>query len=200
MFYRPKEGHGLPHNPFKAIVTPRPIAWVSTQDSNGVQNLAPYSFFNAIADEPPQVMFSSLGHKDDQPESKDTVENIKETGVFCVNIVSLALKDAMNASTAALPKGVSEFEAAGLVPGACESIACPRVTEAPASLECEMTQIIKLDGASNYMVLGTVTGVHMQDEFMKDGHFDVTAFQPLSRLGYLDYASVDNVFSLKRPK
>ena len=102
MFYRPKDGHGLPHNPFNAIVTPRPIGWISTRDSEGRDNLAPYSFFNAVAYVPPQVMFASTGTKDDRDSTKDSVSAIRETGVFCVNIVSRALQDAMNASSATL--------------------------------------------------------------------------------------------------
>jgi len=109
MFYCPEDGHGLPHNPFNAIVTPRPIGWISTRDAAGRDNLAPYSFFNAIAYVPPQVMFSSTGVKDDRGDTKDSVAVIRETGVFCVNIVSAALKDAMNASSATLPAGSDEF-------------------------------------------------------------------------------------------
>lgn len=199
MFYRPEDGHGLPHNPLKAIVSPRPIAWISTQDNNGVANLAPYSFFNAVADTPPQVMFASTGTKPDQEISKDTVSNIRETGVFCINIVAETLRDAMNASTAALPKEADEFEAANLEAARCETIDCPRVLIAPASLECKLTQIVPLEGAANFLVLGQVTGVHMRDEHMIDGRIDVTSYRPLARMGYQDYALVDEVFSLKRP-
>ncbi len=199
MFYRPEDGHGLPHNPLKAIVSPRPIAWISTQDKNGVANLAPYSFFNAVADTPPQVMFASTGTKPDQEISKDTVSNIRATGVFCINIVAETLRDAMNASTAALPKEADEFEAANLEAARCETIDCPRVLIAPASLECKLTQIVPLEGAANFLVLGQVTGVHMRDEHMVDGRFDVTSYRPLARMGYQDYALVDEVFSLKRP-
>lgn len=199
MFYRPEDGHGLPHNPLKAIVSPRPIAWISTQDKNGVANLAPYSFFNAVADTPPQVMFASTGTKPDQEISKDTVSNIRATGVFCINIVAETLRDAMNASTAALPKEADEFEAANLEAARCETIDCPRVLIAPASLECKLTQIVPLEGAANFLVLGQVTGVHMRDEHMIDGRFDVTSYRPLARMGYQDYALVDEVFSLKRP-
>jgi len=200
MFYQPENGHGLPHNPFKAIVAPRPIAWVSTQDQAGVANLAPYSFFNAIADEPPQVMFASTGRKPDQPESKDSLNNIRETGVFCINIVSMALRDAMNASSAPAGKEVDEFELAGLSKAKCETITCPRVEEAPAALECRLNQIIHLDGEDNYLVLGHVTGVHIKDDVIINGVLDVTRYQPLTRLGYKDYSAVESVFSLTRPK
>lgn len=200
MFFRPEDGHGLSHNPFKAIVSPRPIAWISTRDVKGTSNLAPYSFFNAMADAPPQVVFGSTGTKDDQDESKDTVSNIRATGVFCINIVAEHLKDAMNASTAPLDKNVDEFQVAGLAAAPCDSIDCLRVAEAPASLECEMSQIIRLEGENNFMVTGRVTGIHMRDEYIKDGRFDVTSFKPLTRLGYKDYSAIDALFELDRPK
>lgn len=199
MFYRPENGHGLPHNPFKAIVAPRPIAWISTRDGAGVANLAPYSFFNAIADDPPQVMFASTGTKADQEDSKDTVSNIRATGEFCINLVASNLRDAMNASSAPASKNVDEFELANLTQSDCETISCPRVLEAPASLECRLQQIITLDGPNNRLIIGSVTGIHIQDQHLKDGVLDVTSYQPLARLGYLDYSAVETVFSLKRP-
>jgi flavin reductase (DIM6/NTAB) family NADH-FMN oxidoreductase RutF len=199
MFYRPEDGHGLPHNPFNAIVTPRPIGWISTRDAEGQENLAPYSFFNAVAYVPPQVMFASTSSKPDRGDTKDSVAIIRETGVFCVNVVSYALRDQMNVSSGAYGREVDEFEQAGLERLDCETIACSRVAAAPAALECKMTQIVPLAGDANYVVLGKVTGVHLNDAYVKDGLFDVTAFQPLSRLGYRDYAVVENVFSLKRP-
>lgn len=199
MFYEPKDGHGLPHTPFNAIVTPRPIGWVSTRGANGVDNLAPYSFFNAVAYTPPQVMFASTGTKPDQSDGKDTVSNIRDTGVFALNVVSYALKDAMNASSQALPADQDEFTHAGLEKGECRTIDCPYVAAAPAVLECKLTQIIELPGESNRMVLGEVTGVYMDDACLVDGVFDVTKFNPLSRLGYRDYASVRELFSLARP-
>ncbi|MEO9514892.1 MAG: flavin reductase family protein [Paracoccaceae bacterium] len=199
MFYRPEDGHDLPHNPFNAIVTPRPIGWVSSRDLDGNANLAPYSFFNAVAYVPPQVMFSSTGAKADQDNTKDSVANILETGVFCVNIVSYELRDAMNASSAGLDRSVDEFINAGLEKASCETIDCDRVAMAPAALECKLTQIVDLPGASNRLVLGEVTGVHMRDECLRDGRFDVTTFEPLARLGYRDYSRVVDVFELARP-
>lgn len=199
MFYRPEDGHGLPHNPFNAIVTPRPIGWISTRDGQGRDNLAPYSFFNAIAYVPPQVMFASTGNKEDRGDTKDSVTAIRETGVFCVNIVSAALQDAMNASSAALPADTDEFAHAGLAKAECDTINAPRVAAAPASMECKMTQIITLEGKSNFLVLGEVTGIHLDDACLKDGRFDVTLFQPLARLGYRDYSIVKDVFELGRP-
>ncbi|MCH2066268.1 flavin reductase family protein [Shimia sp.] len=199
MFYQPKDGHGLPHNPFKAIVSPRPIAWVSTQDTNGVRNLAPYSFFNALADNPAQVMFASTGKKDDQAEGKDSLSNIRATGVFCVNIVEESIRDAMNISSGPLGKDEDEFVAAGLEATQCDTIDCPRLVGAPASLECRLTQIVPLLGENNFMAIGEVTGVHLRDNCIVDGIFDVTTYRPLSRLGYKDYAVVDNTFTLARP-
>ncbi|MEP1520762.1 flavin reductase family protein [Ascidiaceihabitans sp.] len=199
MFYEPKNGHPLPHNPFNAIVTPRPIGWISTRDAQGRNNLAPYSFFNAVAYVPPQVMFASTGVKEDQDNTKDSVANIRDTGVFCVNIVESAARDAMNTTSAAFDKAEDEFAKAGLTPVDCETINCARINGVPASLECRMTQIVQIEGASNFVVFGEVTGVHMRDDTIVDGRFDVTTFQPLSRLGYRDYAVVDTIFELKRP-
>jgi flavin reductase (DIM6/NTAB) family NADH-FMN oxidoreductase RutF len=199
MFYRPKDGHSLPHNPFNAIVTPRPIGWISTRDAQGRDNLAPYSFFNGVAYVPPQVMFASTGTKADVDGTKDSMANIRDTGVFCVNVVEYAMRDAMNASSATLPHGTDEFGHAGIEKAECGEIACARVANAPASLECRMTQIVKIEGESNFVVFGEVVGVHMRDDCIKDGRFDVTTYQPLSRLGYRDYARVTDVFEIIRP-
>ncbi|MCV2888228.1 flavin reductase family protein [Ruegeria aquimaris] len=199
MFYRPEDGHGLPHNPFNAIITPRPIGWISTRAADGTNNLAPYSFFNGAAYVPPQVMFSTTGSKPDQDNTKDTVANIEATGVFCVNIVEYAMRDAMNATSQTLPREVDEFAHAGLTPIECETIACARVAGAPAALECKLTQIVTLPGMSNRVVFGEVTGIHMRDDCLKDGIFDVTTYQPLARLGYRDYTVVRDLFTLARP-
>ena len=199
MFYRPQDGHGLPHNPFNAIVSPRPIGWISSRDVEGRANLAPYSFFNAVAYVPPQVMFASTSAKEDQTDTKDSVANIRDTGVFCVNVVEEAAKDAMNISSGAYPAGTDEFAEAGLTPAPCETIDCTRVAGAPANLECRMTQIVRLEGAHNFLVLGEVTGVHIREDCLVDGRFDVTKFRMLSRLGYRDYAVVKDLFELKRP-
>ena len=200
MFYRPDAGHGLPHNPFGAIVAPRPIGWISTRDGDGRDNLAPYSFFNAVAYVPPQVMFASTSAKPDRDGTKDSVANIRATGVFCVNVVSAALTDAMNRSSGPWDRGVDEFADAGLDKAACETIDCARVAAAPASLECRLTQILHLPGEANFAVFGEVTGVHMRDDCMVEGRFDVTRFHPLSRLGYTDYAVIRETFSLARPE
>ncbi|GLP85993.1 flavin reductase family protein [Tritonibacter mobilis] len=199
MFYRPEDGHGLPHNPFNAVVTPRPIGWISTRSGAGVNNLAPYSFFNAVAYVPPQVMFASTSTKADQDGTKDSMANIRETGVFCVNIVEYAMRDQMNKSSAAFDKGVDEFAHAGLEAVACETINCARVAGVPAALECKLTQIIDLPGEANKVAFGEVVGVHLRDDCLVDGIFDVTKYQPLSRLGYRDYAKVSDLFALTRP-
>ncbi len=192
MFYRPEDGHGLPHNPFNAVVTPRPIGWISTRSKDGVDNLAPYSFFNGVAYVPPQVMFAST-------DWKDSVRNIKETGVFCANVVEYAARDVMNVTTEHFGPEIDEFERSAAPKAECETIDCPRVGNAPASLECRMTQVIELKGKDNYLILGEVTGVHLRDDCLVDGRFDVTTYQPLARLGYRDYARITELFSLARP-
>ena len=199
MFYRPEDGHGLPHNPFNAVVTPRPIGWISTRHPDGSENLAPYSFFNAVAYVPPQVMFASTSAKDDRPGTKDSMDNIRESGVFCVNIVEYAMRDVMNVTSGLWPRETDEFEKAGIARAACETIACSRVRDAPANLECRLVRIEKLLGAANFVAFGEVVGVHLRDDCVVDGRFDVTRYQPLTRLGYRDYARITEVFSLKRP-
>ncbi len=199
MFYRPSDGHNLPHNPFNAIVTPRPIGWISTRDGKGRDNIAPYSFFNGVAYTPPQVMFASTGVKADVDGTKDSMANIRETGVFCVNIVEYAARDAMNKSSATLPHGTDEFIAADIEKAECTQIDCARVGNAPASLECRMTQIVQIEGAANFVCFGEVIGVHMRDDCVIDGRFDVTKYEPLSRLGYRDYTRVSEVFEIIRP-
>ena len=199
MFYKPQDGHGLPHHPFNAIVTPRPIGWISSRDTDGNDNLAPYSFFNAVAYVPPQVMFSSTGQKPDREGTKDSVSNIRDTGVFCVNIVEYAMRDAMNASSATVNKNIDEFARAKLEKTPCETIDCARVSGTPAALECKLTQILQLPGAANFAVFGEVTGIHMRDDCLSDGLFDITRFHPLARLGYRDYTRVTDIFSLSRP-
>jgi len=199
MFYRPADGHGLPHNPYNAIITPRPIGWISTRGSDGRDNLAPYSFFNGLAYEPPQLMFSTTSAKHDRENTKDSAANAEETGVFCVNIVSEAMTQAMNVSSGPWPRETDEFELAGLAKVECETIPCPRVGGAPASLECRVVQVVPLIGETNRMVIGEVIGVHLRDDCLVDGIFDVLRYNPLSRLGYRDYTVVREKFSLNRP-
>ncbi|MEM6371498.1 MAG: flavin reductase family protein [Pseudomonadota bacterium] len=199
MYYRPSEGHGLPHNPFNAIVTPRPIGWISTRGAGGQDNLAPYSFFNAVAYVPPQVMFASTGAKDDRDGTKDSVSNLRETGVFCVNVVEFAKKDVMNQTSGPWEASTDEFDLAGVEKAACSEIDCARVAQAPASMECKVTQIVQIAGAANFVVFGEVIGVHLRDDCIVDGVFDVLRYQPLTRLGYQDYSVIGEKFSLARP-
>jgi flavin reductase (DIM6/NTAB) family NADH-FMN oxidoreductase RutF len=199
MFYRPADGHGLPHNPLNAIVAPRPIGWISSRSAAGVDNIAPYSFFNAVAYEPPQVMFASTSQKPDQDGTKDTIANIRDTGVFCVNIVEYAMRNAMNATAAALPAEDDEFAAAGIKSAPCETIACSRVANAPAALECKLTQIVHLPGETNLVAFGEVVGVHLREDCLNEGYFDARIFQPLVRMGYLEYAVIKDTFPMPRP-
>ena len=199
MFYHPEDGHGLPHNPFSAIVAPRPIGWISTRATDGSENLAPYSFFNAVAYTPPQVVFASTSAKPDRGDTKDSVANIRETGVFCCNIVSYALSEAMNDSSGPWDRQVDEFRHTGLARATCETIACSRVAAAPAALECRMSRMVTLAGPSNFLVIGEVTGIHIHDDALVDGRLDVTRFQPVARLGYRDFARVSELFTMKRP-
>ncbi|PJF10485.1 flavin reductase family protein [Pseudorhodobacter sp. MZDSW-24AT] len=191
MFYRPQDGHGLPHNPFNALVTPRPIGWISTTGPQG-DNLAPYSFFNAVAYVPPQVMFASTG-------AKDSLANLQDTGVFAVNIVAAQMLEQMSATSAALPRGTDEFAAAGVAKATCTTIACPRVADAPATLECQVTQVLALKGENNFLILGEVTGIHLKEDCLVDGRFDPARYQPLARMGYRDYAIVRDTFEHLRP-
>lgn len=199
MFYRPAEGHGLPHNPYNAIITPRPIGWISTRGGNGADNLAPYSFFNGVAYDPPQVMFASTSAKPDRGDTKDSVANIRDTGVFAVNVVEYAARDAMNRTSGLWSKETDEFIDAGIEKAECTTIACSRVADAPAVLECRLTQIVQLPGATNFVVFGEVTGIHLRDDILVDGLIDPLRYVPLARMGYRDYTAVREVFTLKRP-
>ena len=205
MFYRPKDGHGLPHDPFKAIVVPRPIGWISTVDAQGRANLAPYSFFNGCGDHPPLVMFAQTGRKTRDEGEKDSIANIRATGEFACSVVSRQLKDAMNASTASFPAGIDEFDKAGLTKGEGREIRAPHVAEAPAVLECRMVRIIddlpvQRDGLMNIVVIGEVVGVHIKDEVLANGLVDVLAYNPVARMGYMDYTTVENRWEMRRPE
>lgn len=199
MFYEPKNGHGLRYNPFSALIAPRPIAWISTRSNDGSENLAPYSFFNGVSYAPPQLMFASTGTKPDRPNGKDTLSNILETEVFCVNVVSYALKDKMNMSSGQVARDIDEFDLSGVARLTCNTIDCSRVVDAPASMECKLVRVVELPGDANFVVVGEVTGIHICDDMLKDGLFDVSRFQPLARLGYQDYTRVSERFALKRP-
>lgn len=199
MFYRPQDDHGLPHNPFSAIVTPRPIAWISTRGTDRSENLAPYSFFNAVAYTPPQVMFATTGKKHDREGTKDTLANIRDTGVFAVNVVEYAMREAMNLTSGPWDKDVDEAEMAEIVRAECREIDCARVALAPATLECRLTQIVELKGPANLVAFGEVVGIHLRDDCIVDGRFDVTRFQPVGRLGYRDFVRVHDIFNMPRP-
>lgn len=198
MFYETETNrHGLAHDPFKAIVSPRPIGWIGSIGRDGRHNLAPYSFFNAIGDRPKLVMFSSSG-------LKDTVKNITETGVFTCNFVSRSLMEKMNATSVAADHGESEFEIAGLTPVTGKLVEAPYAGEALAVLECRMTEMFQpkaLDGArsDNHVVIGQVIGIHIKDEAIRDGRFDMATARPIGRLGYMDYADAGDVFEMMRP-
>jgi flavin reductase (DIM6/NTAB) family NADH-FMN oxidoreductase RutF len=204
MHYRPGKGsHGLPHNPFKAIIAPRPIAWVSTLDAAGRVNLAPFSFFNGVSDSPPMVMISVGESKIGVAESKDTLANIRATGEFAIGIVGWEHRDAMNRTSGHYPAGEDEFALAGLEKAACLEIAPPRIADAPATLECKLHQIVKLPedipGEGYSLIIGEVVAVHLRDDCIHDGSFDLTRHQPVARCGYKDYAVVREVFQMTRP-
>lgn len=208
MFYRPEDrdhkDHGLSHNPFKALVSPRPIAWVSTVDAEGRVNLAPFSYFNAVNDAPPILMLAFNGPKSAERREKDTLANILGQGEFVVNLVSSALKDHMNVTAAIYPADVDEFERAGLEKAPSQIVAPPRVAASPAAFECRLLSRHELPVWSAQqscdVVFGEVVGVHIDDGVVKDGKVDVAAYQPLARLGYMDYAAVEAVFPMPRPK
>jgi len=197
MFYDVARGHGLPHDPVKALIAPRPIGWICAMSAKGEVNLSPYSFFNQVSDRPHMVMFSSVGRK-------DAITFIEETGEFTCSIVSWEQRDAMNRTSVPLPRGQSEFEYAGLEPEPSVLIRPPRVRGAPAALECRLVKIVELmplDGsdAAYFMAIGQVVGVHIDDRVMRDGYVDTVLLQIVSRAGYHDYFLADHKFSLTRP-
>jgi len=200
-FYEPSQGHRLPHDPFNAIVGPRPIGWISSQSSAGLLNLAPYSFFNAFNYTPPLIGFSSIGYK-------DTVRNIEETGEFVWNLVTRDLAEAMNLSCAAVAPEVNEFELAGLTPQASSLVKPPRVAESPVAFECKLSQLIRLRGANgvevdSWLVLGEVIGVHIADNLLIGGVYDTAAAHPVLRGGGpADYFEIDIAqrFRMFRPR
>jgi flavin reductase (DIM6/NTAB) family NADH-FMN oxidoreductase RutF len=198
-FYTPEAGHGLPHDPMKAIVAPRPIGWISTISASGHVNLAPYSFFNMVSDVPQMLMFSSGGRK-------DSLRNIEETGEFVANLAVFPLAEAMNRTSAPVSPDTDEFVLAGLDAAPSTMVRPPRVAAAPAAIECRCIQIIPLHDlagkpGSNTMVIGQVVGVHIDPAFLVDGRFDTAAARPLARCGYNgDYAEVSSLFRMYRPK
>jgi flavin reductase (DIM6/NTAB) family NADH-FMN oxidoreductase RutF len=193
IFYEPenRDRDLLPHDPFKAFVAPRPIGWVSTVGPDGAVNLAPYSYFNAVSDRPPTVMFSSDGPKD----SATFAEHASE---FVWNLVTYDLREAMNQTSAALPRGENEFEHAGLEMAASRLVAPPRVAASPVAFECRVIERVQL--ASNIVTFGQVVGVHVDERHIVDGRFDTAGVKPIARCGYRgDYAIVTELFEMVRP-
>jgi flavin reductase (DIM6/NTAB) family NADH-FMN oxidoreductase RutF len=203
LFYEPaKRNHGLPRDPFKACVVPRPIGWVTTQDRAGRLNLAPFSFFNAIAGDPPMVCYAPGGLKGDGGV-KDSLAFVREQGEFTCNLATWDLREQMNQTSAGLAAGENEADFAGLTLVPARLVAPPRVKESPVHLECKLWQILDLPkdsrGEPNNLVIGTVVGVHIDDAILKDGFVDLSRVRPIARLGYMDYAVVDTIFSMRRP-
>jgi len=192
--------HGLKHDPFKALVAPRPIGWISTLSADGVLNLAPYSFFNAISDKPHYVMFTSSGRK-------DSMRNIEANGEFTCSLSTWETRDGMNISSAPVPHGADEFALAGLETAPSTYVAPPRVKQSPAALECTFWKTIELPDVEpgsdrgHFVVMGQVIGIYINEDFITDGMVDTGAMRPIARMGYMDYAAVtpENVFNLNRP-
>lgn len=203
MFYETDRPHGLAANPLNAIVVPRPIGWISSVDGQGRTNLAPYSFFNAVAYRPPQVMFSATGAHE-QGGLKDSIANIRATGEFVVNLATWALRDAMNASSVPAPAEIDEFEHAGLERAPSRLVRPPRVAASPVHLECVLSQIVELEAPApekpNTMIIGRVAGIHIADEVLADGLVDIGLLDPIARLGYDRYTRVRESFAMTRPR
>ena len=186
--------HGLDRDPFMALVSPCPIGWISTLDANGVVNLAPYSFFNAVSTNPHFVMFSSGGRKDSQ-------RNAEETGEFVCSLATYDLREAMSRTSKHVEPHVDEMALAGLSPAPSTIVAPPRVAESPVAFECKYWRTIDLPGndggpGNHAIVLGQVVGIHIDDDALIDGRVDITKLRPIARLGYRDYAVIDEVFEL----
>ncbi|NNM74158.1 flavin reductase family protein [Enterovirga aerilata] len=205
MFYRPgSDDHGLARDPFKACITPRPIGWISTVSAEGVCNLSPYSFFNAVSEDPAMVMVCVNGFEPGRTD-KDTGRNIVETGEFVVNVCTWALREAMNATCAPFGDGVDEFAAVGIETAPSRLVAPPRVRMSPIALECVLDQTVKLpdtrNGGTNTIFVGRVVGIEIADDVISDGRVDIERVQPIGRLGYSLYtvARGSGVFEMRRP-
>ena len=198
MFYETKDNkHGLPHDPFKSCIVPRPIGWITSMSADGIVNLAPYSFFNGVSSDPPIVMFSNNG------PAKDSLVNCEATGEFVANLATWELRDQVNETSAGVGPEIDEFTLAGLEIEPARLVKPPRVKAAPIHLECRYLQTVDLPsgtpGTRNAIVLGRVIGVHIKDEVLTEGMVDMTKIQPIARLGYMDYTRVDLVFTMLRP-
>ena len=199
-YYEPAKGHGLPHNPFNAIVGPRPIGWISTRDAEGRLNLAPYSFFNAFAYTPPIIGFASTGEK-------DTLRNVRQTREFVWNLATMSQAEQMNKTSAPVPSNVSEFDLAGLSAVPSTLVGAPRVEGSPVSFECKVTQILQLTDQKgtampNWMVFGEVVAVHIAKRLLVDGVYDTAAAHPILRAGgAAAYAQItpEIMFKMVRP-
>ncbi len=204
MFYEPAKGdHGLPHNPFNSCVAPRPIGWISTLSRDGIVNLAPFSFFNAALSDPPFVVFSTSAPAEGNLLAKDTLVNAEETGEFVVNMVTYDLRQPMNETSAYVAPEVDEMEMAGLASLPSRLIKPPRVADSPIHMECTYYQTVELpnprDERRAAMVIGSVVGIHIRDDVIVDGLVDMTRVQPLGKLGYMNYTTLGEVFSMPRP-
>ena len=202
MFYRPGEPHGLRANPFNQLVIPRPIGWISSVGADGSVNLAPFSFFNAVAYVPPQVMFATTGpHR--EGGQKNSLANIQATGEFVANLATWPLREAVNISSAPAPAGIDEFELAGLTKAPARIVGAPYVAESPVHLECVLTRIVELPAPDpadpNTVIFGEVVGIDIDDSVIADGRIDALALDPIARLGYDQYTRVVDVFSMTRP-
>ena len=205
MFYEPdKNDHGLPYNPFKACVVPRPIGWITTVDGEGRINAAPFSFFNALSYHPPFVMFSAGGHPDDA-EAKDTVVNIQETGEFVYNMATWDQREEMNITALIADRKMDELRESGLETLPSRMVKPPRIKGSPVHFECTHHETVMLPGhtkaAIHHVVFGRVVGVHIVDEAVnEDGLLEITRFRPIARLGYKDYAWIDhdNLFRMEK--
>jgi flavin reductase (DIM6/NTAB) family NADH-FMN oxidoreductase RutF len=202
MFYETGGKAPLSPDPFKSLVVPRPIGWISSIDEHGRVNLAPFSFFNAVAEEPPMVLFAPSGLKADGM-LKDTRRNVEETGEFVCNLATWDLREQMNATSFGFPAGVDEMKEVGLTPAPSRLVRSPRVAEAPVHLECRLWRIIDLPSPDpmepNALVIGEVIGIHIDDRLIKNGRVDIVAARPIARLGYAEYATVDAKFRMRRP-
>ena len=189
-------------NPFKALVSPRPIGWITTLSATGTVNLAPFSYFNAVCDNPHCVMYCVNGAQPEDGGVKDSLKNVEATGEFVCNIVSWDLREQMNVTAAHMPRSVSEMAEAGLKPEPSMKVKPPRVAASPAQLECRYLQTVKLpshEGPGNFMVLGEVVAIHVDESVIVDGRIDMLKLRPVARLGYMDYTVLDNVFAMERP-
>lgn len=204
MYWDTEGHHNLAHNPFTALVVPRPIGWISTYGARGRPNIAPYSFFNIVSYAPYQLILSIGPRLNGQPAKKDTLRNIEETGCFVANLVTWDLRDAMNATAVECPPHVDEFELAGITPEPARCVNAPRVRESPVNMECELVKLIETRGRDerqpNILVLGEVRGIHIDDSIIEDGMVAYGRMKPIARLGYLgDYAATTDLFQMPRP-